>query len=848
MRAQCIAAVGRAIGREITQAEANGIEQRIRDNMRELARKDLQAFQSLSVASRLEEASKLAGQQIKTEAAEAKKMTLRAVQTHDRIEGEVAQMQAAGMDRQQALRRTLFVNHDGRSRGTSLEERGLATQEDYSRRLTDTFEAVSPKVFGMIANKDGADLVTRELFGEDTGSAIAKRAAKAWSDVADSMAAHFKDAGGVLNRLADWRFPQSHDQLRVFGDGTPEAMQEWKSFIAPKLDRARYVHENGRYLSDPEMDSLLTEAWDSIATGGANKIEPGQGGRSASIAKREMAHRVLHFKDADGFLGYQERFGGRDLWATMTGNVGRMAREISLMEHFGPNADHEFAFQNDSALRDSRHARTNAAGEAQDLANAYRYLAGYTNGVTNSRTARAFEEGRNLMVAAHLGSALWSSIPDVATLGMTAVYNRVGAWGAYTSALRALFGSSEGRAELEHAGLMMSSVAQSARRFQVDSLGQSFTGRMSGAILRASGLNHWTDAMRGGFAAAHSRALGRLVERHADLASMPEADRKLLEAHGITEQHFAVWREAELEATSFGKLLTPDAVYAIPDADLGRVQLRPDQIDTSPAMLRRDAAQKLLGLTITESQMAVVEPGASDRFLMGGGASKGDIKGELSKAFWQFKSFPWAFMRKHFVERGWQGQDTAGGKLGYVAPLFVMTTLMGALAVEIQDMLSGKEPRPMYGGDGQMMLKNWIAAVLKGGALGVYGDFLAGEASGDARSALGATLGPLASTVAQAGNLTLGNAVSAMGNTPTHFGQEAVGFVKQMTPGGNLWYTKAATDHYIFDYLQDQLNPGYLARAQARVQKQFGSRYWWQPGKPIEQARQPNLANIVANR
>jgi hypothetical protein len=608
------------------------------------------------------------------------------------------------------------------------------------------------------------------------------------------------------------------------------------------------VSENGRYLDDTEFDALLTEAWDSIATGGANKIEPGGQGRAASIAKRELAHRVLHFKDADGYLEYQDRFGGRDLWATMTGNVGRMSREISLMDHFGPNADHEFQFQNDSALRDSRLARTHAAGEADDLANAYRYLAGYTNGVSNTRVARAFEEGRNLMVAAHLGSALWSSIPDVGTLAMTAAYNRVGVWGAYRDAVRALFGSGEGREQLEHAGLMASSTAQAARRFQVDSLGQSFTGKLATGLLRVSGLNHWTDAMRGGYAAAHSRALGVLADRHASLAAVDPVDRARLEAHGVTEQHWQVWKAATLEQTNFGRLLTPDAVYAIPDAALAGVQLQPNQIGMTPAQLRREAAQKILGITLTESHMAVVEPGASDRLLMGGGSSKGKWSGELGKAFWQFKSFPWAFMRKHFVERGWQGQDTVGGKLAYVAPLFVASTLMGALAIEIQDMLSGKQPRPLYGGDEKILLKNWIAAVLKGGALGVYGDFLAGEASGNARSALGATLGPLANTVAHAGNLTLGNAVASMGNAPTHFGQEAVAFAKGLTPGGNLWYTKAATDHYIFDYLQNQLNPGYLARMQSRAQRQFGSRYWWAPGTPIGTASQPDLSNIVANR
>jgi hypothetical protein len=56
------------------------------------------------------------------------------------------------------------------------------------------------------------------------------------------------------------------------------------------------------------------------------------------------------------------------------------------------------------------------------------------------------------------------------------------------------------------------------------------------------------------------------------------------------------------------------------------------------------------------------------------------------------------------------------------------TTVLGALSLEVDQMLQGKDPRTLNptakGG-----VRNWVAAMLKGGSLGVYGDFLFSEAT-----------------------------------------------------------------------------------------------------------------------
>jgi hypothetical protein len=843
MKMSCIAAVSRAIGREITKAEADGIEGRVRSALRQLALKDLDGYRAMAVATRLEEAAKMAAIQIKADAASAKRQALSTIAAHDRNDIAIAEMRRIGFDPQEAVDRLLLENNDGRAPVMALETRIRATQDLYRRELTDTMEAVSPRFFGFVARKEGADAVTMELFGKDSGIPLAKKAAAEWRDLADRTADHFRDAGGALHRLADWRFPQHHDQARVAVAG-----EQWVNDVTGWLDRGRYVNEAGRLMDDAEFRSLLVDVQDTIGSGGANKIEPGAQVGSTKIANRNLDHRVLHFKDAESYLAYQAKYGGKDLWSTMTGHIDHIARQTAVMEQFGPNADREFAFWNAWAQRENR-TNPKAQATARELDDAYRYLAGYSNGIANAFWARAFDDTRNVLSAAKLGSAVVSSIPDLATLTMTASYNRLSIMGTYINGIRAIAGGAEGRAELQRHGLMVNSAQNAARRYQVDDLGASFTSKMSNGILSLSGLNRWTDGWRGGYAATQAHTLARMMQ-----GDIHPADLKILRARGITDTDLAVWKAATPDSTRFGDLLTADAIYRIPDANLAGVKLPVSEVARSPLDLKREAAVKLLGLLLSESHMAIVEPSARDRLMMGAGKPRGEFKGELERSFWQFKSFPWSFMRKHFKERGWQGgenytgfgSELVGGRLAYIAPLFTITTLLGAAAMEINDMLTGKDPRPLYGADGKVLVKNWIAAVLKGGALGVYGDFLGAEATQDARSALATTLGPIAGLASDAASFALSNPIQMLGNRPTRAGYELTNLAKGITPGSNLWYTKAATDHYLFNWLQEQMNPGHAARVESRVRREYGQKFWWGPNQKSPQ-RPPDLGAILGH-
>ena len=68
MKDECITAVSATLGRSISQKEAQEIEQRISNGLKLLAQKDRDSFLKMDEATRLREASNLAGDQLVAEA------------------------------------------------------------------------------------------------------------------------------------------------------------------------------------------------------------------------------------------------------------------------------------------------------------------------------------------------------------------------------------------------------------------------------------------------------------------------------------------------------------------------------------------------------------------------------------------------------------------------------------------------------------------------------------------------------------------------------------------------------------------------------------------------------------
>nr|WP_225777067.1 hypothetical protein [Pseudomonas sp. Marseille-Q3773] len=251
---------------------------------------------------------------------------------------------------------------------------------------------------------------------------------------------------------------------------------------------------------------------------------------------------------------------------------------------------------------------------------------------------------------------------------------------------------------------------------------------------------------RRAFGATMMDVTGDLTRRFDSLAALEEGERKLMQQRGITDQDWSVWRLAQPEdwRGAGDQVLTPGSIYRISDAALTPLA---KQVGVSPTRLREQAATRLLGMVLDETNRAIPAPGARERAFMHGNNQRGTWSGEIMRSFWQFKSFPISMISKHW--RRAMAQQTGWGKAGYAAALFATATVLGAIATQVNEIASGRDPKNMLDDElgGVPGLRFGLASMLKGGALSLYGDFLFSNTTQGGTSALAAFGGPLAGDV-----------------------------------------------------------------------------------------------------
>ncbi len=818
MRQECINAVQQAASRRLTQQEIKNIEDRIYRNMRQLARNDPASWRAMTDAERLRRAGQLAANELTNEAALKKRRVALTIAARQRLDAFIKTYQ--GKDgKLEALNRTIAFHADGKSNFLSVESRGKDTRDYALSQIQEAFEAVDPRFFHLFEDEASVRDLVYEMRGQDTGNVRAKKGAKAWAGVTELLRQRFNDAGGDIGYLENWGIPQHHSMEKV----GKVSQDKWISDVIGKLDRKYYIKDDGQLMSDAELKTFLGEAYNTIATGGLNKLSDTGMRISGARSNRGNASRQIHFKDADSYLEYQREYGDRSLWEVMVGHLEGISKDIALVETYGPNPDHVFRSILDEVTAEQATANPERTGRIKRLANStenlYNFIAGKTQPIANPHIARWSDNIRNWMVASRLGSALLASFSDLGTMYMSAKVANIPMNRLFMNQLEAM--NPANRTELaraRRAGLAMESLLGSVNRWAMDNMGPSVSRWAATAVMRASGLTAWTDAHKRAYGVTMMGSLGEVVSRAPDLRSLDDSDFRILKSKGITEQDFSVWKLAQQEDWGNGNttMLTPESIMRIPDAAVMHLGL--------PERVRFEAMRRLLAAVSEEVDMAVITPGAREQLLTGGGLQRGTWKGELTRSVFLFKSFPISVVLRHWTRA--MGMPSAGGRAAYIAAFLASTTMLGALSQQLNDLASGRNPREMTGKDAG---KFWLGALLKGGGLGLYGDFLLSDHTRYGGGALASMLGPVAGLVDDVVKLAQGIPLNAVEGKPEQTGGDLVKLGKGLIPGANLWYAKAALDHMIFNQLQEYFSPGYLRKMEQRSKKEFNQTYWWRP-------------------
>jgi hypothetical protein len=257
-------------------------------------------------------------------------------------------------------------------------------------------------------------------------------------------------------------------------------------------------------------------------------------------------------------------------------------------------------------------------------------------------------------------------------------------------------------------------------------------------------------------------------------------------------------------------------------------------VDLDPAIKRiledqrEDVATRLESLLYDRMNYAVISPTARTEYLQtAGGQQRGTIPGELARLVMQFKSFPIAFwqnaIQQELYGKGAKSMKQVGGRemLGIIR-LMAMTTVAGYLSMTAKDWAKGKTARPTNS------VHTWMAAAVQGGGLGIYGDFILGEANRFGQSAVETLAGPTLGDVADVVELLQS---ARDGDDPS---AKAVRLLVNNTPFMNLFYVRMAMDHMFLYELQEQLNPGYLRRMEKRVERETGAKWMIRPSEALQ--------------
>lgn len=823
----CILRVAQAAGRELSEKEIASIFERVHKAALDIkaGRTDIKTGDMFDDVVR--QAAKRAADDLIHEAAVKQRQAQLQVAKLGARMGDAEAMRAAGIAPLEAVERTIRRSYDGKTNVESMEQRVAGHKAYFGRRLVETWTALGDDFLGFFQNKEKLHALVRELRGENSGDALARKGAEAFRNTTEEARQVFNQAGGDVGKLDDWGMPQHHSQLRVAQAGR----DAWVETVLPMLDRGRYIDDIGRSWDDARLREFLGKAWDTIATNGHANSEPGQYAGAGKRANRHAESRQIHFKDADSVINYWQAFGERTAADILIGHVDTMARDIAFLEHFGPNPDITYRTMRDAALKAATMAdpvkTASLEGRAHKLDLLYDYAAGRTKPTANAAVSGTADAIAQLNVAGKLGGAMWASLfGDKVLMETVSHLNNLPLLQRWRTELATLNpANAADRRLLQQQGLMLEGVRGGLNRFY-EGLGQTgLTGKLANAVMRVSGMNAINEMRKGAFGASLFSAIGNEIAAGKGFKDLADSDIRTLKNYGITADDWAIWQKAKLQDLGHGNTtaLTPDAIAAIEGID---------------AAAKRNAMVKLLGAVNTEADFAIVTPGWKERAAFYGDLQRGTVKGEIARSALQFKSFPWAQFQRIM--------DAVANKEGYVgksamtASLIVGSTVAGAMIMQVRDMLSGKDPRDMTD------WKFWPAAFLQGGALGIYGDFMYGASntrygSGPVEVLAGPTIGPLL----EMGLVQPLQAVKkTMEGRETHLAAQTLQDVKGFIPGNNLWYTKAATDHLIMQQVMEQLSPGYLSSIRSRTQREYGQDWWWTPGQAAPD-RAPDLKAAI---
>lgn len=685
-------------------------------------------------------------------------------------------------------------------------------------------EKYRPTYAGLVHSVRDMDDIVRAAYGGNAS----KEAKELYNEIAAVQSFLRERAnmeGASIPENKNRRLPQTHDRLKV----RQVPKDQWINEHLDALDWT-VMRYHDRPIAPANRREILEKTYESIVTDGASRMTPGHT-QVDHLATRLAKERFLYYKDADSYISMQKKYGSGNVFQQTIGMIDSYARDISMLEKFGPNPVAMKSFmhnviQMNAAKQDLAIGATGKKSVQKKAEEAFDTLTkrydihtlNVLNGEENAM-AQTFATVRTTVMATTLSGAYLANLSDITFAKHAALTMKLPMMGHTRAYIKNFIPNKQNRSLAIRSGLIAESavsMASSYQRYFGPLDGANWAKRYSDVINRVGLLTPHTQA------AKHAWGMEMLGLFHDTRGTKFDdlAHVKLFRDNGITEADWDLFRSTPVFNENGGELLRPVDLYWRKDGN---------------SLANKRTADKFLDLIQTTSRIAVPSTTGRVRAMLGGDTSPATLMGQVARTFGSLKSFPATLMMLHGREM--MREATIGGKLKYAATFFAFLTMGGAFVTQLKELGNGRDPLDMA------TPQFWGRAVMNGGSLGMLGDMVFNNVNANGGGLAENMAGPLVEFADDTRNLTIGNLEKLLTGKETSATKEAVRYLASYGP--RVWQVRLLLDRLINDMLLKNGDPAAYTQLQRNTRKRLHENnqdMWWAPGKS---PRLPNLKAAV---
>lgn len=674
-----------------------------------------------------------------------------------------------------------------------------------------------------------------------TGNEAAFKTAQIIDNLYSELIARQNRAGSFITRAPGYIIRQTHDMasIRALGrlgnnpESKLESYKSWSEFVKPLLDYERTFKG-----ADPEK--VLRNIHSALYTGvhGAESEEANTAGVmvKGSLAKKVSAQRVLWFKDPDSAFNYNQAFGVKNFKEAVMQDLHNRARSIALMENMGPSPDQTLSMVMRELKEDTRNM--DDAGKQIDslkdwkIEAVFNEISGRNEISRNPSLSNFIGTAKVLAQMAKMGAVTLSSLADRAFLQSEMAAQGMGNLHVLGKQITGFTKRSGDEVKmLRLMGVAMDGlIGNSLSRYSSHSSTSGWGHTLQKYFFDLNGLNLWTDVSK----ATAAELMSSHLAEHSDLPfdKLPPDLSKMLSLYEINPSRWDAIRNTVVDHNGHN-YITPDNLRTIPDETIKSL-VEEKGLTASDANVQRmrEQLETSLGTYFQDRvDIAIPTPGAAERKFATWNTQAGTPLGEAVRLLMLFKSFPITILNK-VIGRNIYGNGAASlkqwllhdhrGKFN-LAMLMAMGTAAGYVSGVARDALKGRDPKPLTNADGSVNLNTLNDAAMRGGSLGILGDFLMTQYDHDYHSFLASTAGPM---VGQLDDLFSMRTDLERGKNIAYPMSK---FTLNNIPFANLFYARPLMDYFIFWHLQEMLSPGSLRRSEGTIQRNNNQSYFLRP-------------------